>query len=338
MPKFRSKPANSSSSSVYDCISRTNIHLYQPPPPPSLSLDDIDFTQTTTVTINFSLERLISVEKYCRTTTCTGTHSEKPMQKLSDLRSHHVIPSPSVSSTTLVLPPTNNTSIVKQLAVIASLPSPKDTLKMLRRNSSSSTSTLQYRGSRKRSRQQQSSTAVAPLITTITEQNNSTSYSTVNTNNNTNNTNNTNNNQTINHNNTNNNTSKSNQKTTSLIVPKSPNHAMSTNFINDNKRARTNRTPSTSLSLSSSNTTTTTTPIKSIENEENQIKPSNQLPIQSLATPTKIISPKISTPRTPKELEEEVDVLKKELFELKELVTKISKNKTATNKEIVAPD
>ena len=175
MPKFRNKPANSSPSSVYDCISRTNIQLYQPPPPPSLSLDDIDFTQTTTVTINFSLERLISVEKYCRTTTCTGTHSEKPMQKLSDLRSHHVIPSPSVSSTTLVLPPTNNISIVKQLAVIASLPSPKDTLKMLRRNSSSSNSTLQYRGSRKRSRQQQSSTAVAPLITTITEQNNSTS-------------------------------------------------------------------------------------------------------------------------------------------------------------------
>ena len=334
MPKFRNKPANSSPSSVYDCISRTNIQLYQPPPPPSLSLDDIDFTQTTTVTINFSLERLISVEKYCRTTTCTGTHSEKPMQKLSDLRSHHVIPSPSVSSTTLVLPPTNNISIVKQLAVIASLPSPKDTLKMLRRNSSSSNSTLQYRGSRKRSRQQQSSTAVAPLITTITEQNNSTSYSTVNTNNNNTN----NNNQTINHNNTNYNTSKSNQKTTSLIVPKSPNNAMSTNFINDNKRARTNRTPSTSLSLSSSNTTTTTTPIKSIENEENQIKPSNQLLIQPLATPTKIISPKISTPRTPKELEEEVDELKKELFELKELVAKIAKNKTATNKEIVAPD
>ena len=336
MPKFRNKPANSSPSSVYDCISRTNIQLYQPPPPPSLSLDDIDFTQTTTVTINFSLERLISVEKYCRTTTCTGTHSEKPMQKLSDLRSHHVIPSPSVSSTTLVLPPTNNISIVKQLAVIASLPSPKDTLKMLRRNSSSSNSTLQYRGSRKRSRQQQSSTAVAPLITTITEQNNSTSYSTVNTNNTNTNTNN--NNQTINHNNTNYNTSKSNQKTTSLIVSKSPNNAMSTNFINDNKRARTNRTPSASLSLSSSNTTTTTTPIKSIENEENQIKPSNQLLIQSLATPTKIISPKISTPRTPKELEEEVDELKKELFELKELVAKIAKNKTATNKEIVAPD
>ena len=302
----------------YDCLQFTNLELYQPPPSPSGDISDIDFASPMKINYSFSLERLLQVEAVYIGISASSAPNKtlSPLQKLSELRSM----SSSVSPAAPPSPATATADGVNFLCLssprrrrrvpgVASLPSPKDALDMMRRKS---TQKIQFRSSRKRARQQQSSALAmtSSVVNTALPANGSVQNIIENVSTN------------IQHNGK---QQESDERCINIVAAPASNA--------DSKRARINLPVFSSFSSSSSDSSSSsssssplTNHINTAENEENQASPL-QISITD-STPTKSTlssSEKAHTPRTPKELEHELDDCKRQLDELKNIVLRLSK-------------
>jgi hypothetical protein len=344
MPKILPRAKRAANRSLYDCLSHATVQLRpQLAPPPLPSLHDIDFSPPIPFHFDFTLEKLISVESiYTGISNSTSTTQLTRLQKLSDQRAHPstllLLPSTTSSPLTSILQQPKTTR-VKRLSS-ASLPSPSDTLKILRRNSDKN---ILNRSSRKRPRQPShyitptyASTSSSCNAADPTDPTNSTDASRSNNN-------------TLNTNNTDTTgalpksapffKSFSSPYCKSAAVQNTTDNGTSINAdVGDviygaatktalTKRARTNKSPfinDTSLILTCE-TSTPTIPLR-IKNDENKASPSNQSPLPTREYNSNLES--VQTPRTPKELETELDDCKRQLLELRQMVTLLSQKRS----------
>jgi len=328
----------------YQHLSNTVVHLHHFDPPPA-PLANVDVTFKISNFYDFSLERLIQYETVLQdlhtpstTTTTTNTTATPPLRLLSDVRSSSssaatlavavavVVDASSIPTRLSALPQqelklntapsipsipsiqtTTLSALPQQELTVKDLPSPSDALKFLRRNKSPRKVVL--RSSRKRARQ--NTTGTAPPTNT--------------------------------------------EHTPHQLDP------INLHEQEDVKRARTytlpvlavsdlytpTPTPSSVSSPSSSHSHSTAvlhtvrSPIGNKENVAMQIDKAQEqvVVVQSTAgapahtTPQKMALVKVKAApacRTPKELEDELDDCKRQLLELKQVVSLLSSNTTTS--------
>ena len=309
---------------VYQFLSNTVVRLHQFDAPPAPLADvDVDVTFKISNFYDFSLERLIQYEQVLQdlhttssTTTTTNNNNNNntpvsaspPLRLLSDVRSSSssvatlavavdvAVDAPSTPSTTL-------SSLPQQELTVKDLPSPSDALKFLRRNKSPRKVVL--RSSRKRARQNTTGTCTIP-------------------------------NDRQHHTNT--------EHTAHQLDP------VNLHEQEDVKRARTytlpvlavsdlyNPTPSSSMASPASAHSHS----PAVHNKENKQEQEQVVVIQSTAGDTSGGAPVHTTPqkmalvaavpacRTPKELEDELDDCKRQLLELKQVVSLLSSHNTTS--------
>ena len=303
----------------YQHLSNTVVHLHSFDPPPA-PLANVDVTFKISNFYDFSLERLIQYETVLQdlhtpsTTTNTNTtpvSATPPLRLLSDVRSSSSSVATLAVAVAVVVDassiPTRLSALPQQELTVKDLPSPSDALKFLRRNKSPRKVVL--RSSRKRARQ--NTTGTVPPTNT--------------------------------------------EHTPHQLDP------INLHEQEDVKRARTytlpvlavsdlytpTPTPSSVSSPSSSHSHSTAvlhtvrSPIGNKENVAMQIDKAQEqvVVVQSTAgapahtTPQKMALVKEKAApacRTPKELEDELDDCKRQLLELKQVVSLLSSNTTTS--------